>query len=134
VFRYFIFLLGLSFILLTAEAQESQKTEGDGPVIEYLEFKPKLTVNLAGTRQYLMLNVQLLAEGAEAVAAIQKHMPMLRHELIMLFSNRPADQLQTMQQREALRKETADVIKKTLKKLHSEHGFKDVYFTEFLID
>lgn len=80
-----------------------------------------------------MVNVQILAEGAETVARIKKHMPALRHEIIMLFTGRPADQLQTMEQREALRHETGEVIHKALDKLETGDGFREVFFTEFLV-
>jgi len=58
----------------------------------------------------------------------------LRHELIMLFSGRPSDQLQTMEQREALRQETIVTVRKALDKIENGDGFRDVFFTEFLID
>ena len=132
--RIVILLVSLLFIPNFAFANEGKETESEGPVIEYLEFTPKFTVNLAEPRKYLMINVQILAEGAEAVARIKKHMPALRHELIMLFTGRPSDQLQTMEQREALRKETSELIHKALDKLENGDGYRDVFFTEFLIN
>jgi flagellar FliL protein len=115
-----------------AYANEGKSESGEGGM-EYLEITPKITVNLAEPRNYLLVNVQLLAEGAEAVEKIRKHMPAIKHELIMLFSGRPSDSLQTMEQREALRKETVAVLQKTLDKYEKNSGFKDVFFSEFLI-
>ncbi len=129
--RFFVLLFSLLFFPGLVSAQE--KKEPEGPTIEYLEFTPKFTVNLAEPGKYLMVNVQILAEGAETVARIKKHMPALRHEIIMLFTGRPADQLQSMEQREALRHETSEVIHKALDKLETGDGFRDVFFTEFLI-
>lgn len=81
----------------------------------------------------------------------------------MLFSDRSMDSLQTMEQREALRQETIDVIHKTIDKAEGaeeteevaeatapvveahkkvkkkdythlpSEGFKDAFFTEFLL-
>ena len=124
----------LCFLITPAVSWSNESKEAEGPVIEYIEFTPKFTVNLAEPRKYLMLNVQILAEGADAVARIKKHMPALRHELIMLFTGRPSDQLQTMEQREALRQETSVVIHKALDKLENGDGYRDVFFTEFLIN
>jgi flagellar FliL protein len=61
-------------------------------------------------------------------------MPALRHELIMLFTGRPSEQVQTMEQREALRQETSVLIHKILDKLETGDGYRDVFFTEFLIN
>ncbi|MEQ1621616.1 MAG: flagellar basal body-associated FliL family protein [Methylococcales bacterium] len=133
-----IIVLMLSLLLLpfiaTANSGGEKKEEGSGPVIEYLEMTPKFTVNLNEPRKYLMVNVQILVEGAEAVAKIKKHMPALRHELIMLYTGRASDQLQTMEQREALRKETFETIHKTLDRLENSDGLRDVFFTEILVD
>lgn len=127
-------LLLMPFFAVANSGGGEKKEEGSGPVIEYLEMTPKFTVNLSEPRKYLMINVQLLVEGAEAVAKIKKHMPALRHELIMLYTGRASDQLQTMEQREALRQETVTTIRKALEKLENSDGFRDVFFTEILVD
>lgn len=131
--RLFVLLVSLLFIPAFVVAEEEGGSEESG--IQYMEMKPKFTVNLSEPKKYLMIQVQLLVEDEETVAKIKKHMPALRHELIMLYSGRQSDELQTMQQREALRKETVVVLRKKLDKLekHNE-GFKDAFFTDFIVD
>jgi flagellar FliL protein len=128
--RLLVLLLSFLFLPSWAGANESGSSEGG---MEYLEITPKITVNLAEPRHYLLVNVQLLTDGAEAIEKIKKHMPAVKHELIMLFSGRPSDSLQTMEQREALRKETVAVMQKTLDKYEKNSGFRDAFFSEFLI-
>jgi flagellar FliL protein len=128
--RLFVLLLSLLLIPALAVANEEEQS---GPVIEYLQMGPKFTVNLEEPRKYLMINVQLLVEGAEAVEKVKKHMPALKHELIMLYSGRSMETLQTSEQREALRQETFTALKKVLEKYENSEGFKDVFFTEFLV-
>ena len=129
-----ILILFLSFFLISnfvyAGDDEEVSTE---LVIEYLEMKPKFTVNLDKPKKYLMINVQLLVEGAESIEKIKKHLPALRHELIMIYSGRSAASLQTMEQREALRQESKDAITKALDKHSNSDGFRDVFFSEFLV-
>ncbi len=108
--------------------------ESAGPVIEYVEMAPKFTVNLAEPKKYLLINVQLLVEGAEHVEKVKKHMPMLRHEIIMMLSGMHIADLQTMEQREALRVKTKELIKQALDKTHNSDGFQDVFFSEFLVN
>ncbi|MCK5121088.1 MAG: flagellar basal body-associated FliL family protein [Methylococcales bacterium] len=129
-----ILILFLSFFLISnfvyAGDDEEVSTE---LVIEYLEMKPKFTVNLDKPKKYLMINVQLLVEGAESIEKIKKHLPALRHELIMIYSGRSAASLQTMEQREALRQESKEAITKALDKHSNSDGFRDVFFSEFLV-
>ncbi len=163
--RLFILLFSLLWMSNFAFANEGGgeaggEAKGDGTGIEYLEITPKFVVNLIEAKKYLSINVQLLIEGKDTEAKIKKHMPAIKHELIMLFSDRSIDSLQTMEQREALRQEAVDVIHKTLdkaegveeseeatnapadphkkvKKKDYAHlpsaGFKDAFFTEFLL-
>lgn len=163
--RLFVLLFSLLFVSNFALAEEhGGGGEGEGKEVagpSYLEITPKFVVNLVEPKKYLSINVQLLIEGAPIAAVIKKHMPALKHELIMLFSDRSMDSLQTMEQREALRQETIEVIHKTIdkaegvdesaeeaapapvdahkknKKKDYSHlpsaGFQDVFFTEFLL-
>lgn len=132
----------LSFLLMSvAVANEGAKESEAEAGVKYMEMTPKFTVNLAEPKKYLLINVQLLVEGAGAIEAIKKHMPALRHALIMLYSGRPSEELQTTEQREALRQETTTVIRETLEKMEGkkhgkteEGGFQEAYFTEFLVD
>jgi len=152
--RLLVVILSLLFMSAAVANEEAKESEAEAGV-KYLEMTPKFTVNLAEPKKFLLINVQLLVEGAGTIAVVKKHMPALRHELVMLYSGRPSESLQTMEQREALRQETTDVIRKTLAKMaendkghgeaaekeHSEEakgehtgGFKEAYFTEFLVD
>ncbi|MEY3808354.1 MAG: hypothetical protein RI893_1330 [Pseudomonadota bacterium] len=144
--RLLVVVLSLLFMAVAAANEGEKESEAEAGV-KYMEMTPKFTVNLAEAKKFLLINVQLLVEGQAAIAAVKKHMPALRHGLIMLYSGRPSDELQTMEQREALRQETTVVIREILEKMEghntakkshskSEHqeGFQEAYFTEFLID
>lgn len=164
--RLFILLFSLlcvsNFAFASEGSEAGGESKGDETGVEYLEITPKFVVNLVEPKKYLSINVQLLIEGKDTAVKIKKHMPALKHELIMLFSDRSMDSLQTMEQREALRQETVDVIHKTIdkaegveeteesaaavasvdphkkvKKKDYAHlpsaGFKDAFFTEFLL-
>jgi flagellar FliL protein len=134
--RTFILLISLMLLPMLAGANSGEKKadESAGPVIEYVEMKPKFTVNLAEPKKYLMLNVQLLVEGAEHVEKVKKHMPVLRHEMIMMLSGMKSTDLQSMEQREALRVKTKQLITDLLTKIQNSDGFRDVFFSEFLIN
>ncbi len=131
----FFLLIALSLppILGWANSEEAKPDESAGPVIEYVEMKPKFTVNLAEAKHYLMINVQLLVEGAEHVEKVKKVMPILRNEMIMMLSGMHVADIQTMEQREALRVKSKQVITDLLTKSKNSDGFRDVFFSEFLV-
>lgn len=160
--RLFMLLFGLLFMSNFAFANEGGGEKAEAGGVQYIEITPKFVVNLVEPKKYLSINVQLLIEGPGIDGIIKKHMPALKHELIMLFGDRSLDSLQTMEQREALRQETVEVIHKTIdkaegieeeamepaaptptnphkkdKKKDYSHlpsgGFKDAFFTEFLV-
>lgn len=128
-----LILLALMCLLPVLGFAKSEE-ENAGPVIEYIEMAPKFTVNLAEPKKYLQVNVQLLVEGAEAIEKVKKHMPMLRHEIIMMLSGMHIADLQTTEQREALRVKTKELIQHALEKSQNSDGFRDVFFSEFLVN
>ena len=121
-------------VLASANTEEKKADESAGPIVEYVEMKPKLTVNLAEPKKYLMVDIQLLVEGAAHVEKIKKLMPVLRHEMIMLLSGMHVADVQSMEQREALRVKTKQTIIDQLNKDHNSDGFRDVFFSEFLVN
>lgn len=129
-----IIILCLSFFTVSTFVYAGDEEEIVPPVIEYIEMTPKFTVNLDKPKKYLAVSVQLMVEGEEAISKIKKHLPALRHELIMIYSGRAVTEIQTMEQREALRVESKGVIAKALEKQSITDGFKDVFFTEFLVN
>ncbi|OAI10586.1 flagellar basal body protein FliL [Methylomonas lenta] len=129
-----ILLVALILMPMIGFAGDDKKEAEEGPVIEYIEMTPKFTVNLAEPKKYLLVKVQLLVEGAENVEKIKKNMPMLRHEIILMLSGIPRADLETMEQREALRVKTKDLITEALAKTKNSDGFRDIFFSEFLVN
>ena len=121
--KLILLVLMLLLPVLGFAKSEEKSEESQLPVIEYVDMAPKFTVNLAEPKKYLLVNIQLLVEGAANVEKIRKHMPMLRHEMIMMLSGMHIADLQTMEQREALRVKAKELIAQALAKIHSDEGF-----------
>lgn len=131
--RTLFLLIGMyCFPVMTWANEGGEKSEG--PAIEYIEMKPKFTVNLVEPKKYLMANVQLMVEGDKEIEKVKKNMPAIKNALIMLYSGFSIADLQTMEQREALRVKTKDEIRNVLDKYANSDGFRDVFFTEFLLN
>lgn len=126
-----LLLCGLIFSVFVSAQESVDKAQ---PGIEYLDMSPKFTVNLDVPRKYLLINVQLMIEGKGNLEKVKKHLPALRHELVMLYSGRNANELGAMDQRETLRQESIEAVRKTLDKYADSDGFRDLFFTEFLVN
>lgn len=123
----------LMVVMMPSWAAEEDGEESRQPEIEYLPVKPNLVVNLAGRRHYLRADVQLMIKGEDNLERIQKHLPLIRHTLIMHFSNLPPEKVAEISEREKLRESAFNEIRKVLDQYSDSDGLKDIYFTEFLV-
>lgn len=128
--RLILLMISLWFTPLLAQAS-SEEAE---PVIEYLEMGPKLAINLAEYKKYILVDIKLMVEGEEAIDKIKLNMPALRNALILLYSDLAIADVQTMEQREALRLKSKEEIRITLDKYANSKGFRDIFFTEFFVN
>ncbi len=124
-------ILSLAFSPISFAGEDGE--EQSSPEIEYLEVKPKLVVNLAGRRHYLSTNVQLMIKGQDNLERIQKHLPLVRHTLILLFSDLPPEKVADINEREKLRETALHDVRKVLDEYSDSDGLKDILFTEFLV-
>lgn len=135
-------LMLLCLLPLMAQAKSAEKAEeGEegGPDFEYIEMQPAFVVNFgtSGRIGYLKTEVSLRV-GAEAVAAVELHMPALRHELIMLLSGQSAEALAAPEQREALRLAALEAVRRVIAAaagdaVPAQSGVKDLLFTSFIL-
>ncbi|SMF95032.1 flagellar FliL protein [Methylomagnum ishizawai] len=105
---------------------------GEEGGMEYLPLEAVL-VNLAGKRHYLRADIQLLVESKEDADKIKAHMPLIRHTLIMLFSNRDPAEIAAVAEREKLRQSALEQITASLEQVGADHGLEDLFFTDFMV-
>ena len=129
----------LCLLPLMAQAKSAEKTEEGGPDFEYIEMQPAFVVNFgtSGRIGYLKTEVSLRV-AAEAVAAVELHMPALRHELIMLLSGQSAEALAAPEQREALRLAALEAVRRVIATAAgdaapAQSGVTDLLFTSFIL-
>ncbi|RMD79278.1 MAG: flagellar basal body protein FliL [Gammaproteobacteria bacterium] len=134
-----------SMVLPAATAQAGGHGEGEGeghgegegekqPAI-YYAFDPPFVVNFqkpTGAR-YLQVAVEVLTHDPKVVEAIKQHTPLLRNNLLMLFSAQTYEGLSTLEGKQKLREATLAEIQKVLQEKIGEPGVEDVYFTSFVM-
>lgn len=123
-------------LLLTpspAMAEPPLKVAGNYP--GYVSMGPYLIVNLASedSAKFLRLEIDYYVLSARDNDVIQQHSIALRDRLITLLGGRDMEVLQTVEGREALRKETLEALRETLTRFAGTPAIEDLYFTEFVM-
>ena len=112
-------LLSLS-ICLPALASSEKKEEV--PTALYYNLTPALIGNLAdqGNRlKFFKADVSLRVTGTEAEEKIKQHEPLIRHQMVMLFSAQTSETINAPDGRENLRLEA---LKKVQDAINGEEG------------
>jgi len=134
--QFFAATLGVLLVLfslaLGANEGGGEKEGGGIAGPQYVPLEPVL-VNLDGRRHYMRVVIQVLMEDAGSAEKLGSHMPAIRHSLIMLLSGRNLDQVSTVQERESLRVQAREEVRKVLEPFHAGKGVKDLFFTDFMV-
>lgn len=110
--------------------------------VQYVEMQPPFVVNVGSTGRigYLQTEVSLRT-NTRGAAVLEYHMPLLRHEMIMLLSRQSPQTLNSPQEREALRLQALDTLRSALAQAGptpgtdgpTEQAIEDLLFTSFII-
>lgn len=108
--------------------------EPKGPP-QYVAIEPSLIASVADghVMRFLQVDVQLMTRDPESVAAIQTHEPVIRNNLLMLFSAQELESLKTMEGKESLRDRALKEVQQVLAAQAGEPSVDDLYFTGFVI-
>ncbi|MCQ8105001.1 flagellar basal body-associated FliL family protein [Methylomonas sp. SURF-2] len=119
----------------TKAAEEARKEEEDPTLAEqYYELSDPLLVNFppgAGAK-IIKLSVTVLVKGEAAAAALKKHEPMIRNNLLMAISSLGADKAKTLEGKQELQATMLTEIGKVMELMTKKNPVKAVYFTEFV--
>lgn len=101
----------------------------------YVDLAPPFTVNFRGARgpRFLQIAVGVMTREAEVEELLKQHMPVIRNQLILLFSSQSSEELDSREGKEKLIQETLETIQGVLKKAAGKQGIEAVYFTSFVM-
>lgn len=107
---------------------------GTASAVEYVELAPSFvgTIGPGPRIQYLRVDVALRASSAEAVSRIEHHDPLIRNTLVSLFARQTAEDLASMQGKEALRSEALEQVRAVLEAEEGQALVSDLLFTNLL--
>ena len=101
----------------------------------YLPIDPTFVVNFSGqgNARFLQITVEVMTRSSEVLEQIKTHMPVIRNNLNLLFSDQHYDKISTLEGKERLREETLEVIRRILEEETGDPGIEAVYFTTFVM-
>lgn len=144
----FVLLIGLGTGLFVAGALDAGDPVNGEPTEEgdiegeeqrpqpiYYEMTPAFVVNVEADRRirYLQVKVELMARDQAVIDAVDRHIPRIRNELLLLFSDIEYDKVQSRQGREELQRATREQIVSVLEAEEEPAEVEAVYFTNFVM-
>ncbi len=127
-------LLALTLPLL-AMAQEEEAKEGEAPKVAYIDLVPALVGNYgAGPRlKYYKADISLRVTGPEAEEKVTRHEPLIRNQLVMLFSQQTDDTLNSSDAKEKLRQEALKQVQQVLNTEEGQPLVDDLLFNNLIV-
>lgn len=124
----------------TEEVSDEDEEEGedeeasDGPAV-YIPLDPAFVVNFAsgGQARFLQITVEVMTRDAAVEAQVKTHTPVIRNNLVLLFSSQTYEDVSTLEGKEALREEALSVVQGILEEESGDPGVEAVYFTSFVM-
>ncbi len=116
-----------------AVAEADQKPEKKIPI--YHKFQEPFTVNFetdSGIR-YLQISIEVMAYEKTALDALVLHMPVIRNNLILMFSSQTFETLVSREGKEMLRQAALQEIRDVIEKYEGASEIEEVYFTSFVM-
>lgn len=122
------------FAAASAPAEPSNVT-ASGEV--YVQLGPSFVTNYdgAGRLKYLKADVNVRIKQ-EAEDTLREHMPYLRNQLVVLFSQQLEEDLTSIAGKELLREQALQTVKEGLTRLDSQalaDQISDLFFTAFVV-
>ena len=130
---------GLAYALLTSnKANETTSSAPAEPVklpALYQPLEPAFTVNYAhgGRQRYMQVHVVLMGRDPKAMAAAQEHSPLIRNQLVMLFSNANFEELMAAEGKEQLRQQATLAVQTLMEQELGAPMIESVLFTNLVL-
>jgi len=127
---------GLAYALLSGKESpaESASEPARLPAL-YQPLDPAFTVNYAhgGRQRYMQVNVVLMGRDPKAMAAAAEHSPLIRNQLVMLFSGADFEQLMSAEGKEQLREQATLAVQTLMEQEIGGPTIESVLFTNLVL-
>lgn len=131
-----LLVLLLLFAPLAQAAEDEAAPKKKEPAYVPIGEKP-LVLNLTGGKRgrltFLQVAADVLVKDDEAKAAVEQHIPAIRHQVILTLSEQKADDLKTPATREKIRQQLTNQVRDLVEQLTDNNDVDEVLFTTFLV-
>lgn len=132
---WILMLLALSLPTM-ALAEEAAK-EGEAPKVAYVSLTPPFVGNYAldgGPKlRVFKADVALRVTGAEAQAAVKRNDPLIRNQLVALFTQQTVDTMSSAEAKEKLRQEALKQVQQVMNDEEGKPIVEDLLFNNFIV-
>lgn len=130
----FFLLGGDSEDVAEGESSEEQVVEEKLPAI-YVGIPNAITANLPGSKKSRTVQIKMsfMVRSDEAKENVKLHMPQLKNDVLMLVSQKSADDLKLPEGRHKLQEEALVTVQKTLTDLVNDPTVEKVLFVSFVM-
>jgi len=110
------------------------KEAGPAKAAVYYAIDPPLVVNFeeGSAVRFLQITMEVMAHDEKAIESVQKNIPLIRNNLLLLMSNRNYQSLMSREGKEKLRQEALSEIEAVQKKTGGP-DVDDLLFTSFVV-
>ncbi|HEX3951412.1 MAG TPA: flagellar basal body-associated FliL family protein [Steroidobacteraceae bacterium] len=124
----------ITAIVPVPAAEKSAEHGGAGKPSVYYAIDPPLVVNFeeGSAVRFLQITMEVMAHDEKAIESVQKNIPLIRNNLLLLMSNRNYESMMSREGKEKLRQEALAEVRAVQKKEGSP-DVDDVLFTSFVV-
>lgn len=131
-------LLALSLPLMAHASESEEVAEGEGaaaPVVSYVTLVPALVGNFGdGPKlKFFKADLSLRVTGADVETMVKHHEPLIRNQLVMLFSQQTEAGMAAAGARETLRAEALKQVQDVLTQEEGKPLVEDLLFNNLII-
>lgn len=123
-----------AIVPVAAAAKGGAEGGGAGKPSVYYAIDPPLVVNFedGSAVRFLQITMSIMAHDEKAIESVQKNVPLIRNNLLLLMSNRNYQTMMSREGKEKLRQEMLTEVRAVQKK-EGGADVDDVLFTSFVV-
>jgi flagellar FliL protein len=122
-----------AIVPVAAPAHGEEGAGGKGTAV-YFAIDPPLVVNFedGSAVRFLQITMEVMAHDPKAIESVQKNIPLIRNNLLLVMSNRNSQSLMSREGKEKLREEALAELRAVQKK-QGGSDVDDLLFTSFVV-
>lgn len=113
--------------------KKRKKRAPEGPPL-FSELDPDFVISFKDQKlaRFMQLRVKLMSRDPEIIEVVEQYKPILRNNLLLLFSSQKFEEVVTREGKEKLLEEALEEVNRTLEEEADSDGVDAVYFTSFV--